>query len=88
MDEERINLFFTKMLSIKSYNNYAIWNNLVNKSLNICNNSSLIDELIKFGNSKIISGINIDDYKFDDIDTIMIHQNYHENQFKELTNIP
>ena len=51
MDEERINLFFTKMLSIKSYNNYAIWNNLVNKSLNICNNSSLIDELIKWGYS-------------------------------------
>lgn len=86
---KRVESYFTSMINVNITNSeYAIWNPMVNSTINLYEKGILSEELIKFGDSIITTGVNIHDYKPDPQHIIDFHQNYHENQLIELTNIP
>ena len=86
---KRVESYFTSMINVNITNSeYAIWNPMVNSTNNLYEKGILTEELIKFGDSIITIGVNIHDYKKDRPHIIYFHQNYHENQLIELTNIP
>lgn len=86
---KRVESYFISMINVPIINsNYAVWNTLVDDTFELYKKGILVEELIKFGDSLITSGVNIHDYKPDPQDIIDTHQNYHEKQLSELTNIP
>ena len=86
---KRVEFYFISMINVNISNSeYAIWNPMVNATFDLYKNGMLTEELIKFGDSTITSGVNIHDYKSDTSDVIDFHQNYHEKQLTLLTNIP
>jgi len=86
---KRVEPYFTSMINVNITNSeYADWNPMVNSTINLYKKEILTEELIKFGDSIITIGVNIHDYKKDRPHIIDFHQNYHENQLIELTNIP
>ena len=86
---KRVESYFISIINSNIISSdYEIWNDMVNNTVNLYKNGQLTEELIKFGNSSITIGVNIHDYKKDSDDVINFHQNYHENQLINLTNIP
>ena len=86
---KRVESYFISMINVNITNSeYAIWNPMVNSTFDFYKKGILSEELIKFGNSIITTGVNIHDYKPDPQHIIDFHQNYHEKQLIELTNIP
>jgi hypothetical protein len=58
--------YFTSMININISNSeYAIWNPMVNSTFNLYEKGILTEELIKFVDSKITTGVNIHEYKED-----------------------
>lgn len=86
---KRVENYFISMIDVNITNSeYEIWNPMVKSTFNFFKQGKLTEELIKFGDSVITTGVNIHDYKQDPEHIIDYHQNYHEKQLIELTNIP
>jgi putative sugar O-methyltransferase len=86
---KRVEAYFISMINVNISNSeYSIWNPMVNSTFNFYKEEKLTEELLKFGDSVITIGVNIHDYNQDPQNIIDYHQNYHEKQLIELTNIP